>query len=203
LGYIFVVSVFGGLVSTLICVEIFYSTSTNNWFSRDSTLVAGYLLFCYLVFYLGLNRLMLLGLPKSIAARMLGSVALLAVTLLLTHLLPLLVVFYLNDYREFDYGWHQAFNIVWSVDEAVNNGAINPATLAFSTQIGASMVIVTLCAIGVFGSNLVMCTRDVLLVRVAAPPRVREEQVSSKAGKSGKAESEPHPVDPFAQEGDD
>lgn len=207
LGYIFVVSLFGGLVISLAGVELFYTNSLNNWFGRDSVIVAGYLLLGYLAFYLGLNRLLMLGLPKTIPARMLGSITLLAVTLLLAHLIPLLIAFYWNDYREFDYAWHQAFNIVWSVNEAIENGPLNRATAAFSSQIGASMLIVTLCAIVIFGLNLVLCTRDVLLVRVAEPPRVREDKLGPAqdrpAGGDLWRSPQPPVVDPFAPEDGD
>lgn len=181
LGYIYIVCVFAALVFTLAGLEIYYQ-SMANWFGRNSALAAGYLLLCYLAIYLGLNRLLLMAVPRHFPARMVGSVALLVVTLLLAHLLPLLIVFYLNDYRNVDYGWHQAFNIFWSISEAVNN---------LSLDIGPSIVIVTLCAMGIFGLNLVLSTKDVMLVRVAQPPRVREDD--------GESEDEDPPlVDPFA-----
>lgn len=176
LGYIFVVSIFAAMASTLAIAEVYYSASLRNWFGNDSVMVAGYVLTCYLIIYLGLNRLVLLCLPSSLPAKMVGSFALMAVILLFAHLVPLLVVFYLNGYREFDYGWHQAFNIFWTTNEALRNSFRSTAFQGVPSQIRTTMIIVTLSAIGVFGLNLLMCTRDVLLVRVAEPKRVREDK---------------------------
>lgn len=166
LGYVYLICLYASVVITLISIEIYYESTVGNLFGSNSLIAAGYLLLCYLAIYLGLNRMLLMAISKQLPGRMVGSVAVLSVMLILTHLLPLLAVYYWNDYREFDYGWHQAFNIPWSVTEALDR---------VSLDIGASIVIVTLCAIGIFGLNLVLCTRDVMLVRVAQPPRVRQE----------------------------
>jgi hypothetical protein len=182
LGYVFLVCMFAALVATLIAVEIYYSYTMRNLFGNDSVMAAGYLLLCYLAFYLGVNRLVMMLVPRQLPGRMIGSVAMLAVILILSHMIPLFTAYYLNDYREFDYAWHQAFNIVWSTSEAIDQ---------VSLDIGASLVILTLCAIGVFGLNLVLCTRDVMLVRVALPPRVREEDGSNEPKKADS-------TDPFA-----
>ncbi len=182
LGYIFLVCMFAALVVTLACVELYYDSSLNNFFGDSSVVAAGYMLLCYLVIYLGINRLLMMAFSRQLPVRMIGSTALLIVLLVLAHLLPLLFVYYMNDYREFDYGWHQAFNIVWSTTEAVEN---------LSLDIGASIVIVTLCAIAVFGLNLLLSTRDVMLVRVAQPPRVRDEV-------GAETQAAASPADPFA-----
>ena len=125
---------------------------------------------------------MMLGLGRHFSARMVGSTALLIVMLLLAHLVPWVLVFYYNDYRDFPYGWHQAFNIWLSLSEANSQ---------LSLDIGASILIVTLCAIGIFGLNLLFSCRDVLLVRVALPPRVRAEEHQAKRNQRP-------PIAPFA-----
>lgn len=191
LGYIYIVCLFTGAAFTVGALELYYYTTLDNFFGSNSVVVAGYMLVCYLAIYLGVNRLLLLAVPKHMPARMLASFALLVVLLIFAHLLPLVVVYYLNDYREFAYDWHQAFNIIWSIDEAIDNASLGSNFLSFSGQFGTSIVLLTLCAIGVFGLNLILCTRDVLLVRVSIPPRVREEDKEE-------APEEPAPIDPFA-----
>ncbi len=181
LGYIFLICIYAALIATLAIMEV-YMQSTSTWRGRESGLVSGLLLLGYLAIYLGFNRLLMLAVSRNLPGRMIGSVAALAVVLLLAHLLPLLIVFYWNDYREIDYAWHQAFNIFWSVYEASED---------LSLDIAPTSVIVSLCAMGVFGLNLLLSTRDVMLVRVAQPPRVRDE--------SQRSEPAPAPqVDPFA-----
>ena len=89
-----------------------------------------------------------------------------AVSLLVMHLVPLVIVFFFNDYREFPYGWHQAFNIVWTCERA---------SYGLDLAVEVSMAILTLASIVIFGLNLVMSTRDVMLVRITEPPRNQAE----------------------------
>lgn len=167
LGYVFLIAMYAALVITLCGIELYFENSLQNSFGRNSVIATGYMLLCYLAIYLGFNRIVMLAVPKYLPGRMVASVALMVVTLVFAHLIPLFLVYYFNDYRQFDYGWHQAFNIIWSTNEAMDS---------VSLDIGASIVIVTLFAIGIFGLNLLLSTKDVMLVRVAQPPRVREEE---------------------------
>ncbi|MEO8270087.1 MAG: hypothetical protein ABI557_10215, partial [Aureliella sp.] len=167
LGYVFSVCIFAAFVATIAALELTFSGEFTNRSGRNSSaLLVGYVLLCYLVFYVGINRLLMMLLPRQQPSRMVGAVAMMAAILLLSHLVPLFMVYSANDYREFDYDWHQAFNIIWTVQEILDNNSVD---------LGVSMVIITLCAIGIFGLNLLLCTRDVMLVRVGLPPRVREE----------------------------
>jgi hypothetical protein len=166
MGYIFLVCLFAALVITMCITELYYSLSMQLKMGRTSIQYVGYLLLCYLTIYAGINRLIMMAVARHMPARMLGSVALLAVSLLGLHMGPLLLVYAFNDYREFDYGWHQAFNIIWTCSEA---------TEGLSVPLEISMVILTLASIAIFGLNLVLSTRDVMLVRIAEPPRVRDE----------------------------
>ena len=167
MGYIFIVCLFAALVVTMYATEVYYAYSMQMTMGRSSIQYIGYLLLCYLTFYAGINRLIIFALAKQLPSRMLGSVAMMAVLLLVVHLVPLLVVYFLNDYREFNYDWHQAFNIFWTCEEA---------STAMGLPVEVSMGILTLASIAVFGLNLVLSTRDVMLVRIAEPPRVRAEK---------------------------
>jgi len=166
MGYIFMVCLFGALVATMYATEVYYFYSMQMTMGRSSIQYVGYLLLCYLTFYAGVNRLFMMGIARHIPARMLGSVALMAVTLLAMHMLPLVIVYFFNDYREFPYAWHQAFNIVWTCEQASSS---------LSLPVEVSMGILTLASIAVFGLNLVLSTRDVMLVRIAEPPRNQAE----------------------------
>jgi hypothetical protein len=166
MGYIFLVCLFAALVATMCITELYYSLSMQMNMGRTSIQAVGYLLLCYLTIYAGINRLAMLAVAKHMPARMLGSFALMTVLLLTLQLGPLLLAFALNDYREFDYEWHQAFNIIWTCNEATDG-------LSFPVEV--SMGILTLASIAIFGLNLVLSTRDVMLVRIAEPPRVQAE----------------------------
>jgi hypothetical protein len=182
LGYVFVVCLYAALVVTLSAVDLFYQGNAQTLRGDVGTIAAGYLLLCYLAIYVGINRLLMMLVPRHVPARMLASTALMITMLVLSHMLPLFIAYYANDYRDFPYAWHQAFNIVWSLEEITDNN---------SFDIGASMAIVTLCAIAVFGLNLAFCTRDVMLVRVVAPPRILQEE-------NLKQPTSAVPADPFA-----
>lgn len=181
LGYIFLVSAFGALAATLVSFELFYTGSLANYTANVSVVATAYLLFCYLVIYVGINRILMLVVAPYFSARMLGAGAMFVVVVMLAHLVPWMLVFVMNDYREFPYAWHQAFNIFLSVWEANER---------LSLDIGATILIVTLCAAGVFGLNLLLSTRDIMLVRVALPPRVREDVGTSQAESTA-------PINPF------
>jgi hypothetical protein len=172
MGYIFLVCLFAALVATMCLTEVYYSFSMQMTMGRSSLQYIGYLLLCYLTIYVGINRLAMMAIAKTVPARMLGSVALMAVLLLTLHMVPLLLVYAFNDYREFAYDWHQVLNILWTCEEA-SQGLTLPVEL--------SMGILTLASIAIFGLNLVLSTRDVMLVRIAEPPRVRAEASSSTA----------------------
>ncbi len=166
MGYIFIVCLFGALVITMCATEVYYSLNMQMNMGRTSIQFVGYLLLCYLTIYAGVNRLLMMGIARQVPARMLGSVALMAVSLLVMHLVPLVIVFFFNDYRAFPYDWHQAFNIVWTCERA---------SYGLDLPVEVSMAILTLASIAVFGLNLVLSTRDVMLVRIAEPPRNQAE----------------------------
>ncbi len=110
-GYIFMVCLFAALVITMYITELYYSMSLQLIMNRTSIQYIGYLLLCYLAIYAGITRLIMLPVAKHVPARMLVSFAMMVVIMLVAHMLPLIVVYAMNDYREFDYDWHQAANI--------------------------------------------------------------------------------------------
>ncbi len=174
-GYVYLVCLYGALVVTLAAVDI-------SWGGRMSVIGSGYLLWLYLIIYVGINRLLMMMLPRNTSARMLASFSLLVVVLIMAHLIPWVLAYYLNDYRDVPYAWHQAMNIFMSFGE-VNDG--------FSAEVGASVGLLTLMALTIFGLNLLLCSRDVMLVRVSAPPRVKQEEKQL-------APASVPPADPFA-----
>ncbi|MCA9193253.1 MAG: hypothetical protein KDB03_15890 [Planctomycetales bacterium] len=181
LGYIFLVCLFGAVVLTLAGLEYYYAASGNNLRGSEPISLVGYYLLCYLIIYSGIARLLMLLVPRGIAGRQVISFMIQFIFMGLCHLIPAVILLYLNNYREFDYDWHQAFNIIWT---------LNILFSSVTSQTSASFYIVGLCALGVFGFNLILATRDVMLVRSQQPPRIREEEAASEVVV---------PVDPFAE----
>jgi hypothetical protein len=119
----------------------------------------------YFVFYSGLNRLLMMAIPKRIVGRMVIGPILQALVVLAGCLLPLTVVMLVNEFKPFDYGWHHALNIPWTLIE------IN--TQAQSTL--ESVAIIFVLAALMLGINILLCGRDVMLVRVNLPERLQSE----------------------------
>ena len=182
LGYVFIVCIYAAFVATIAALEMSYEGKFNfRGGMSQSVWELGYVLLGYLAIYVGINRLLMMLVPRKQPSRMVAAVAMMVALLLLSHLGPLFAVYYASDYRPFDYAWHQSFNIFWTIDEAFN---------ANSSDLQLSMVIITLCAIAVFGLNLLLCTRDVMLVRVGLPPRVRDDELANRPATA-------LPADPF------
>ncbi len=182
LGYIYILSLYAAVVVTLIVFDIYFEYP--NALGDLSIVIAGCYCWCFMAIYLGLNRLLMMMIPKQMPGRMLGAVTLLAVTMLFTHLLPLLVAYYTNNYGTVTYAWHQSANVLWTLIEADDRRTFN---------LGTSTILITLCAVGIFGLNLLLSMRDVLLVRIAEPPRVLQESENEVATKA----SDSKPASPF------
>lgn len=181
LGFIFVVCLFASLALTCALTEVYLDVTQIKTNSRYSISGTAIVLLCHLTIYLGINRVFLYCLSSKIGSRMVASVAMLVVILLFAHLLPLFTVFYFNDYREFDYDWHQALNIFWTVSEVNRTGVFT---------LGGSLILLTVVASCCFLLNLMICSRDIMLVRVAMPERVLAEETA-------RVEEKPA-TDPFA-----
>lgn len=183
LGYMFIVSVFAAWCVTVSAMELYYQSSFRSGPDDFATTTVSYALLCYLIVYLGANRLMMLAVPRNTQSRMVVSITLLVVLALLAHLLPLLAVYYANDYRDPVYGLHQTMNAFWTIGVIADGN--------FLSQNTSVLVALTLFAVCVFGLNLALVTRDVMLVRVLDPPRVADE-------KGAKEPEKPAPIDPLA-----
>ncbi|GAB5403731.1 MAG: ABC transporter permease [Aureliella sp.] len=183
LGYMFLISLFAGWCVTVAAGELYFQSSYGSEFSDFSITVLGYVLLCYLAMYLGLNRLLMLAVPRQMPSRMMVSVTLLIVVVLLAHLIPLLAVYYANDYRDPVYGLHQVFNVYWTMLTISDGDFIGSQT--------SVLIMLTLFAVCIFGLNLALVTRDVMLVRVVDPPRVAEEKRQDEPPM-------PEPIDPLA-----
>ncbi len=138
-----------------------------------------FLCVAYLTFYLGATRLMMLMIGKFLTSRMVGSVAITLLLILFGAMLPMFYSYWQNNFRMAVYEFYLFPNMFWTlsyIDDSLKTGALY--------WLGLSAVIV-------FQANLLFLTRDVMLVRVEAPPRVRQERNEKMA------ETET-PVDPLA-----
>ncbi len=133
----------------------------------DILLQVGLLILLYLVVYLGLTRLCLLltGLfPALIGSRMIMSPCFTILFLLSGTLFPLLLSGFINGNGEPTFEWFTVINPFWTITEAYSR-TIDPL----------AWLLLFVLAAGIFSLNFATLSRDVTLVRVEAPPKVRQE----------------------------
>ncbi|MGN6134837.1 MAG: ABC transporter permease [Aureliella sp.] len=181
LGYGFLVVVFASVAMLLAGITLYVRSSQRLVSLTESTAVLAVVLTSYLAFYVGLCRLIMLAVGRKIANPMLASVALLIVLLLVIQLVPYFLVLYWNDFTTVAYAWHQTFNIYMTM-EAVVDG--------IWTGFLGNLIALALAALAVFGLNLMLSTRDVMIVRMVAPQRVQQELAVASA-------EPPASIDPF------
>ena len=167
LGYVFLVCMFAAQTVVFAGAEIYHAAKASNVFGQQSATLTGLLLLCYLAFYVGLTRLAMWLVPRSVPFRQLLSVVVCLLLLGVFHVMPLIGAFFWYGFQSVEYGAIHAFNILWTLAETWD-GRSDRGIVALGVMGGASIL--------VFLLNLVMSTRDVMLVRISTPPRVREEE---------------------------
>lgn len=142
------------------------------------------MLTCFLAFYVGLCRLGMLLIGRNNGAPMVISISLMVVINLLLQVLPYYVASYLNDFNRISYEWHQTLNVYLAVTETLTNGL---------TTFSLNLILLSLAALAVFGLNLVLATKDVMVIKIMAPERVLRET-------AGPPTAAAQPTDPFSTE---
>ncbi len=182
LGYVFVVVVFASVVGFMFGVCAMLPNAGRN-VSIDTLAAVGYTLTCFLAFYVGLCRLCMLVIGRNNGAPMVVSFSLMVVINLAIQVAPYYIASYLNDFTRVGYEWHQSLNVFLAVTGIVASGW---ATFSMN------LVFLSLAALAVFGLNLVLTTRDVMIIKITAPERVLRET------SAGLAPAVANTDDPFA-----
>jgi hypothetical protein len=176
-GYVFAILSYAAVVIYMVIVT--QMKWSLNIPMRFQVYAYGFMCLGYLALYLGLARLILLMIGRFVLSRMVTSVTLVSILIIFGALIPVFVSYWSNRFQNASYEIYMFPNLFWSliaIDDSVNRGAV------FLLGITAAIV---------FQTNLLFLTRDVMLVRVETPPRVRQERNEPEAKPEG-------PVDPFA-----
>jgi hypothetical protein len=166
-GYTFAVV---NLLAVVLCAAILALVGQAVTFrgapnDLDWLLYAG-LVVGYVTIYLGVGRLVLLGLRRAVPAGLLMSTLVCALVALLGAAVPLLMQAWLAGYRNLNYGTLQASNWAWTLAEASQGDIWAHAAVP---------VLVFATAIAVFLLNLVFTITEVQQVRQESPERVLED----------------------------
>jgi hypothetical protein len=98
-------------------------------------------------------------------------------------LVPFAAMLIAVRFQVFSYSWHHGLNVFWTLSDL--------ASSRISGDNGIVLAGLPFLALLMFAVNLILCSRDVLLVRVELPARIREE-----IGRS--VEPAPSVPDPFS-----
>jgi hypothetical protein len=172
LAYVFFTSVFASIVIGVIGFAYAFPLYSAAYQQEEETIAIGMAALCYFMLYTGLTRLIMMTVPRHVVGRPFLGLLMQAFLFALVPLLPYLVLLSLNDFRSFSYGWHQFLFVTWTISELDSGGFTG-------VNAGALVLLAALSGI-VFLINLLMCGRDVLLLRVELPPRIQQEVAAAR-----------------------
>ncbi len=166
LGYILMTCLFTAYVITygvLALTARGFQISINH---GDDLVTICFVSWLYFMFFTGLTRLILLMVSRTVSGRMVIGFLIQAISVLAGMAIPYLLVTMATGFQYPDYGWHQFTNIAWTMDELTARGI---------TAVLPAIIVLALFALPIFGLNLFLCGRDVLLVRIHLPGRIQKE----------------------------
>jgi hypothetical protein len=143
-------------------------TTYQGGYGEFHSITIGIMVWCWLAFYLGLVRLFMVFFAKNRANRFVLGIVL----LLLFQFIGIAGTLYLSTLESNTntptFEWYSIANIPWSIVDSYNlpSGALE-ALLLFST------VVIAL--------NWLTLSRDLTVVKLAVPPRVKEARIERKA----------------------
>ncbi len=182
LGYVFVVVVFASVAFMLTALVESFPARVRGGTIGDAFAAVAYTLTCFLTFYVGLCRLCMLVIGRNNGAPMVVSVSVMVVLTLVIQIVPYYVASYFNDFTSVDYEWHQTFNVYLAI-----TGILASGWYTFLVN----LIVLSLAAMAVFGLNLLLTTRDVMIVKITTPERVLRETAAA-------APVVQAPADPFS-----
>jgi len=158
-GYFFVLSSYLGIVLTVMFNQLTFSFPTGDYFRLAEF---GFTLLGHLTVYLGTTRLILLLVPQNVRSRMIIAISVMFIQLSAGSFFSLALSFAMNGMGQPSYEWYSVLNVIWTYSELDR------------VPDSAFLFLAILSAI-IFACNLATLTKDITLVRVQAPLRVREE----------------------------
>ena len=167
LAYIFLTSILASCVIAVVGFNYVFSLYSAAYQVDDSSVMVGVAALSYFVLYTGLTRLIMMVVPRHIVGRPFLGLILQGFLFTLVPLAPYFVLLALNDFRSFEYGWHQFLFVFWTISEFDSGG--------FSSTNALAIVLLAILSGVVFCVNLLLCGRDVTLLRVELPARVQQE----------------------------
>jgi ABC-type transport system involved in multi-copper enzyme maturation permease subunit len=174
-GYVFAVCNYGVIMIAAMIMAIVadWANLAGAPSRREDPVLLSFMLFCFLVGYLGVGRLIILAVRTRYPLGLFPSLLVHVVLAALGAVVP--TVFQLMLHRVFgsDYGPIQAVNWAWTMNAIMENDFWQGGGIfGFS----ANVIIAPTLALIVFIANLLFAVKEVEQVRAASPQRVLDDQ---------------------------
>ncbi len=190
-GYIFVLlSFFGSTFGLMLAPSILLPSSSLS----DLTSLALFLIAmtCYLALYLGMVRLLCMAfLRHLLVGRLVLSFTMSIVLVVLAVVFTCSINLAANDYQTLSFDWYCFPNLFWTLGELFPDRAGNWGT---PEEFGALIALV-LSTLPVVLLNIILTAKDVVLLRIETPERVRAERDKRRSDSGRKSDQDD--VDPI------
>lgn len=165
-GYVFAMTSFFAFVIFVLASNIYAAANFPDIAANvDDLNPFGILMWSYMAFYLGLGRIITLGLRRVADFGILAVVLVNVLLLIGAAAIPTFLQFWLQNFRNADYSSLQSVNWIWTLYETINGSWVMAPVVRAMGLAGFLM----------FALNLVLAAREVEATRLTAPQRVRED----------------------------
>ena len=190
-GYLFVLLSFSGSAFALMIAPtvLLPSSSLSSQISLAIFLVA---MTCYLALYLGIVRLFcMIFLRNLLVGRLVLAFTMTIVLVVMAVVFTCSINLAANDYQMLSFDWYCFPNLFWTLGELFPERSGGWGT----TEEIQALVGLILATIPVVLVNVLLTAKDVVLLRIEAPERVKEERDRRRANQSNEPTEEE--VDPI------
>ena len=176
-GYIFVLLSFTGAAFTLVIAPWFLLPSSQANIQLPLVVYVSALT-CYLALYLGILRLTCMIFLRSVlVGRLVLSFTIALVMIVLSVVFTCSISLAANDYKSLEFGWYCFPNFFWTLAELFPDRRSN---LGNADEVFAVIALI-LTTLPIAFLNILFTAKDVVLLRIETPERVKEERNRRRA----------------------
>ena len=176
-GYIFVLLSFTGSAFTLVIAPWFLLPSSQANIQLPLVIYVSALT-CYLALYLGILRLTCMVFLRSVlVGRLVLSFTIALVMIVLSVVFTCSISLAANDYKSLEFGWYCFPNFFWTLAELFPDRRSN---LGNAEEVFAFIALI-LTTLPIAFLNILFTAKDVVLLRIETPKRVKEERNRRRA----------------------
>ncbi|HUP77998.1 MAG TPA: hypothetical protein VM260_05490 [Pirellula sp.] len=189
-GYIFILLSFIGSAFTLVIAPwVLLQSSQSNLQLPIVIYVSA--LTCYLALYLGILRLTCMVFLRSVlVGRLVLSFTIAMVMIVLSIVFTSSISLAANDYKSLEFGWYCFPNFFWTLGELFPDRRSNWGNV---DEVFAIIALI-LTTLPIAFLNILFTAKDVVLLRIETPERVKEERNRGRAKLGHDSQEEVDPI---------